>query len=259
MRTDSSYKFPGGGAPKDHRRRCSVEVTDKLGTPCTQWALVVSSDEHPVCYAHADEELKAKYREYKAFNVYKQKLGPKLKTMVEQATGIDPDEQIAVFEELALMRSHASNFVAVYSAAYEAAEAVATNAAATPEQKAAASARLTSAGQLMTEALQIVTDTCAKATKIQTQLKDRFSIHDLKFVIERIMMIHFSVAKDYPELVEAFAKAIDEELKLPQSGSTGTSLHPDDTAREFDASVPLVDPKQAYSKEFLKDEPDSAE
>lgn len=171
--------------------------------------------------------------------MYKKYLGPTLAQAVREATGVDPDEQLAIYHELALMREHTGQFVKMYSAAIESrTQALASG---NTEAIAKAEGAVANAGEMMANALNVVTDVCVKATKIREKQKDRFSIHDLKYVIDKIQAIHYKmVGKEHPELVKAFAEAIEQELVLPSAGDRGTSLHPDDTARDFDSSVPFV-------------------
>ena len=163
--------------------------------------------------------------------VYKKYLGPKLSEAIAQATGVSPDEQVAVYHEIALLREMAGQHVALFSAAYESGNVNATLAA----------------GELMREALAVVVDTCSKAAKIQEKQRDQFSIHDLKYVVDQLMIIHSSIAKDQPELAKAFADAVEKELILP-TASKGVSVLPGDTDEiirsvvDFDAEIPLYEP-----------------
>lgn len=184
--------------------------------------------------------------------MYRKHLGPTLSAAVEAATGIDPDEQVAVFHELALLREYAGQFVAMYSAAVENDVVVKANPDSTSEQRARAQANLSAAGSMMSEALNMVTDVCTKAAKIREKQKDRFSVHDLKYVIEKIQVIHHRlIGKEHPELARSFADALNGELTLPSgAGDKGTELHPDDTAREYDSSIPYVEDDDDAEEEF---------
>lgn len=213
----------------DHPRRCTGR-NRRDGLRCKQWGL--KGTEPPLCPMHGGRQKqkaqKGWTRKDRLPYVYKKYLGPKLTEAVELATGIDPDEQTAVFHELALLREWAGPFVGMYSAAVEANNAK----------------MMQETGLVMKEVLSEVVDVASKAAKIQEKQRDRFSIHDLKYVIDKIMLIHFSVCGDeHRDIAEKFAKAIEEQLTLPaNSASTdpGTRLSPDDTARAFDATVPYV-------------------
>lgn len=167
--------------------------------------------------------------------MYKKYLGPKLTEAVELATGIDPDEQTALFSELALLRDFAGQYVALYSAAREAGNLNAI--------------QLT--GEAMKEALESVAGVCEKANRLHDKQKDRFSIHDLKYVVDKIMLIHYSVCGDeHRDLAEKFAQAIEQQLTLPSHNNADkpTDLHPDETAKAFDALVPYVEEDEQASE-----------
>lgn len=235
--------YPGGKPPLDHPRRCSA-LTKNTGEPCPQWGL--TNTDPPLCRFHGGRQRKraqtrnGHYTAQQLPMIYKKRLGPTLKKAVEEATGVDPDEQVAIYSELALLREYAGQFVGMYSATVE--SQVAAEESGDAAKIAKAQERVTAAGMMMAEALTHVTDTCAKAAKIADKQKDRFSIHDLRWVIDRILMIHHNVVgKNQPELARAFAKALEEQLELPNSTDRGTELHPDETARQYDESVPYVE------------------
>ena len=131
---------------------------------------------------------------------YQRYLGPTLTEAVKNATSVDPDEQAALYDELALMREYAGGFVALYSASVE-----------SKDPKA-----IMMTGVAMKDALESVASICDKAGKLQAKAKDRFSIHDLKHVIDKIMVIHARVFRNHPKLVQVFADAIAAELIIPQ-------------------------------------------
>lgn len=199
----------------------------------------LDSSELGKCFNKGDPAVLAASLDRKNFRMYKDKLSPKLQAAVAMMTSADPDEQVAVFQEIALMRTHASTFVQLYSAVHEKHEKALESG--DTEKITKSQSQLTNAGEMMCDVLQRVAETCSKAARVQATLKDRFSLHDLKYVIDRIIAIHWSVCgSTHPEIAEAFIKALDAELQLPTAQAQGTDLHPDDTAREFDASVPYA-------------------
>ena len=236
--------FPKGVPAPDDPRRCSSMCKNR-NVRCTQWGINGTSP--PLCRKHGGrnrqnaqkKRLNASTR-HQLPMLYRKRLGPTLQRAVAEATGVDPDEQVAIYSELALLREYAGQFVAMYSAAVEAQEAAI--AAGDAAKIAKIQSHVTSAGSMMAEALTQVTDTCSKAAKIADKQKDRFSIHDLRWVIDKILIIHHRVVgKEHPELARAFAKSLEQDLELPHSSDRGTELHPDQTARQYDDSVPYVE------------------
>ena len=177
------------------------------------------------------------------------KLNPKLAALVKAELDRDPDEQLAIYEELALMRVHTADYVALYSDAVEA-EQIARDAG-NFEALRLAQDRRVRAGALMSESIQRITEACAKATKIQNAQKDRFSIHDIKFILLHIQRICSTVVgAESPYLAEKFIRVIEEDLSIPRISAIdrGTQLSIDETAIHFDASVPVAtEPDPVYA------------
>lgn len=220
-----------GGSAVGHSRRC-VGTHRNTREQCKVFGLIGTNP--PLCPMHGGvQRQRAQAGTYVIITrnlpqVYKRHLGPKLKDAVEQALGVDPDEQVSLYHELALMREYAGQYVAIYSAILEA----------TGLDPVKRAEMIEVAGAGMKNALLDVAAICEKAGRLQEKSKERFSVHDLKFVIDKIMMIHYKVAGNQPELVRAFADAIDQQLTLPGKGDQGTDLHPDETAAMFDSFVP---------------------
>lgn len=192
--------------------------------------------------------------------VSRYKLNPRLAARVQAELDKDPDEQLAIYEELALMRVHTSDYVKLYGDAVDAEEhAIDTGQL---EKIQAAKERRMRAGMLMTESIQQVTEACAKAVKIQNAQKDRFSIHDIKFILTHIERIcNTVVGVDSPYLAEKFMRTVEEDLSIPRISSIdrGTQLSIDETAAYFDHSVPLVEAPgcEVFSPDTYNDEDDS--
>lgn len=151
------------------------------------------------------------------------------KTLAEaitEHTGLDPDEQVSLYEELALMRHVAGNFVKLYGAAVESGNMQAINIA----------------GAGMSEALSNVEKVCSSAAKIQTKQRDRFSVHDLKFVVNRLTRILYEVCgPEHEDIARRFKVMVDEHLVLPTGYQQGTTTMPDETVQDLDSTIPFVD------------------
>lgn len=169
------------------------------------------------------------------------KLNPKLAERVKEELDRDPDEQLAIYEELALIRVHANDYVKMYSDAVE--QEHYAQESGDLERIHIAKDRRVRAGALMAESIQNVTEVCAKAVKIQNAQKDRFSIHDIKFILLHIQRICATVVgAESPYLAEKFMRVVEEDLSIPRISAIdrGTQLNIDETAIHFDQSVPLV-------------------
>lgn len=166
---------------------------------------------------------------------YKTRLGPTVREAVLSALEQDPDDQLNILEEVALLRSYASQFVGVYSAAVEQHLADSTD----KNWRV-----MIEAGQLMTVALETVSKACEKAAKIASIQKDRFSIHDLRHAVDKILIMHHDVVgKHHPELARQFEQHLSEHLQITSLSQheVGSTLTADQTIREFDASVPYFE------------------
>lgn len=144
----------------------------------------------------------------------------------------DYDSQLNVYSEIALLRALAAQAVQEYNKHHE---AYCKNPS---DPKAFACCQV--AAQLMTEALQNVVDACGKGQRINSRTRERFDLNDMKRIMSQIALIvekHSSPNQ---------ARLINNDLKqqvMELESEVGTLLHPDDVAREFDASVPMAPPE----------------
>lgn len=186
-------------------------------------------------------------------NFYMKSLTPTLKEAITEQLKQEPDAQTQLFEELALMRVYAGRFVAMYAAAVETGN----------------EAKIMLAGEGMREALEAVANMCDKAHKLREKQKDRFSLFDIDHIVTQIVTIHHEVASeyqaitarsslatggavgDYREMAKRFEEEIAKKLIMPNAAATGTTLHPDQTAALFDATVPRVDDDDALSDDLI--------
>lgn len=206
-----------------HHRRCTWIRKD--GSRCKNWGLVGAKN----CKYHNGVQQqrasqKCNLRGIPVF--YRKHITGALKEALEDQLGVDPDEQVSLYEELALMRITASQFVKLYDVA------VGTNNLETIQ--------LASSG--LVEALKNVETICSAAARIQEKQRDRFSIHDLKFVINKITRALYEVCGDeHRDIAERFKEIIDHHIKLPTGYQQGTDLMPDETVRELDDEVPYIE------------------
>lgn len=230
---------PGGPPPADSPFRCTA-VSPGTGHRCRRWAMRGTIP--GLCAIHGGrKQLRSKSGDQlnkkigRLGPVYRNLLSPTLRALVDNQLQLDPDEQASLLDELALMRTYMCAFVSLYSRAHEAHEAEPTD---------GNLGKLFAAGTAMSGALQQVADLADKAAKINVKQKERFNLHDMRYVVDSIILIiHEVCGDDGNDIAVKVALAIQERLKLPtgygESADQGTDLHPADTvAREFDDSIP---------------------
>jgi len=143
-----------------------------------------------------------------------------LQDVIEEQLGASPSEQLSLFEELALMRVTAAQVVALWGAA---------------DSGADADAKVV-AGALMRDALKDVITTCQAAAHIESQARDKFSLHALHHIINQIVRIAHECFEDDPR-AKHFKQLIQEKIKMPME-QTGTLLTPDQDVTDMDDTIP---------------------
>jgi hypothetical protein len=150
---------------------------------------------------------------------YSKHLTGTLKAYVETCTGIDPNDQLSLFEELALVRHLAGDSIRLYQGAQQSGK---------PELLSGATA-------LMREALSHVVKTCEAAARIDALAKDKISIHNLTFLVEQIVRIAFKTLDE--DDARRFEVMVRSEIRI-QSGPDGTMLTPDMDVTAMDDTIP---------------------
>jgi hypothetical protein len=211
MPVDPRPAGKGGKPPYDHERRC--KATRRCGLRCERWALKGSN----YCQFHGGRRKgQGKYWTQSVSRFYKRALTESLEAALSEHTAMKPDDQLALFEELALVRESASAHVKIYAAALE-----------TGKQDT-----ILAAGELMALSMQRVAEMCKAAASVNSTQKDKFSIHDLNYIIEQIVRISYDCFKD-EDLVNVFAHRVRTELQLHEK-DRGTSITPDQEVTEMD-------------------------
>jgi hypothetical protein len=146
---------------------------------------------------------------------YARALTDTLKARVEEHLNQKPDDQISLFEELALMREAASQHVTIYDAVLQ-----------QGKQES-----ILAAAELMALSLSRVADICKSAATVHNVQKDKFSIHDLNFIIEQFIRISYDVIKD-EATANKLAVRLRSELQLTQA--VGTSITTDQMVQQMD-------------------------
>jgi hypothetical protein len=159
---------------------------------------------------------------------YSKHLTKSLSDALEDLTSVSPNEQLSLFEELALVRDAAGQAVAMYSICKEAYE---------QEPSPKRGEILAAATMEMRGALDHVVKVCEAAARIDSQAKDKVSIHTLHFFIQQITRIAYDAFDDDPR-ARAFEELLRTRIKLPQAGADGTVLTPDMDVQTMDSTVP---------------------
>lgn len=246
-----------GSPPEDHPRRCIHR--NSIGGRCNRWA--AKNVQPPKCRIHgANNELRARRKEQllgqkigRLHPVYRNLLSPRLRELIDSELERDPDEQTEIFEELALTRTYACEFVKLYNSAVEVAAQ-----SPTPDN----GARVFATGNAMSEALSKVADLADRACRINVKQKNRFSLADVRYIVDSIVLIIHSACEGDITVATKIAECIKRDLELPLGygeQAAGTLLHPADTvAQQYDDLVPTK-PLLAEEAEEEDDDQHNAE
>lgn len=240
------------GPSLDHPRRCTA-FNRRTGKKCGN----MSNVGYNVCCYHLGRHSRydgSKIHEEKAYSGMPEILSKQtrsiLEEFVETQTGINPNEQLSVLTELALVRYPCNRSVEDYSQAIElealAKEQLREDPSNEDLQKLHAKSKsaMFAAGQAMTARVQDVTKIADAAAKINNATKDTLSIHNLHFMVRQIVAILYEeLGDENVELIERINNAIKKEITVLVDKPTGTDLTPSADARLMDSSVPR-DPEE---------------
>ncbi len=157
---------------------------------------------------------------------YSKHLRKTLVDSINDALNVAPEEQVAVFEELATMRETVLPVLKMWDAAH----------AVEGDQGLEIQA---SAGALLREQLKEVVVVAETANRIMLSGKDQFSVHTLGHIVNQIVRIAYDVfGDDEMERAEHFERLVRERIKMPTAENQGTLVTPDMDAIEMDDTVP---------------------
>src|SRR5262249_16915231 len=178
-RRNSYFKQCGGQAP-DHLR--CLTIRKRTGERCKWWRCRGSK----YCYMHGGRRSGGRgrnnYNPKPIYNgristlqgrkmppIYRQYLRKTLSQAVSELYNMPPDEQLQLFEELALMRDAAGQAVRLYGIARDIADAK-------PDDMQARR-NATDAAAIMSSALMQVVKAVDRAHSINAQATDKISVH----------------------------------------------------------------------------------
>lgn len=198
------------GAPPDEYQ---CQAKRRNGKRCKKWRLKTSK----YCQFHGGRRRGSTHKHHSLPMFYSEVLNTSLKQLVEAACSQEPHEQVAIFEELALMRVTATEAVRLYSKAQEADDETRLN-----------------ASLLMRDHLLEVVKVAESAARIVASGKDKISVHDINHVVNQIVRIAFKTLTD--DDARKFERAIRAEVKV--SGNEGTTITPDQVVTDMDSTIP---------------------
>lgn len=136
---------------------------------------------------------------------YSKYLGPKLSERVRELVDVPHDEQISLYQELAVARATACEALKLAQPLYD--EKTAKKL--TPETK---SLMIQTLGQAMSE----VKDLVMAASKLEKDAGDKVSMKVINLIVMQIVFaINDVCGTENLALAEAIAKTIDERVRLP--------------------------------------------
>jgi hypothetical protein len=184
----------------------------KCGLRCERWALKSKK----YCQFHGGRK-RGKEKDWlvRVAGFYRRSLTKALNDAVQESLEQKPDDVLNLFQELALTREAAQLSVRMYGAALE-----------TDKQES-----ILIAAELMAMHLQRVAEMCKAAASLHTEQREKFSVHDLNYIIEQIIRISYDTFKDH-ELVNHFALRLRNEIQI--SKAQATTITPDQEVLEMD-------------------------
>lgn len=222
-----------GGPPPDSSYRC-VALSRRTGLRCRRWALrgYQRCPRHCGASRRVREAGSIANRSFKVKSlpaVYTRYLSQTLLSKMAEMSGVK--DQMDLTEELRLMRVAALDTIQTYDAI---ASLEGTGIAEDKLREAKVMA-----GLVMKEALEAVISTVDKMASIDAKRRDKVDVGSLHVVVNQIVeRAHEAFGDLAPiEVVRKFADAC-REIRLPTQDVKGTSITPDQDAREMNDTIP---------------------
>lgn len=194
-----NYNFIMSGAPPDgHERQCRARsrVTRER---CKRWALVGSN----YCQFHGGRRAQQLVGNRKLPGFYSKYLGPKLSERVKDLLDRPHDEQVALYEELAIARANACEALKLAQPLFNDSKEL------NDETKSLIISTLNSA-------MAHVKDLVLAASKLEKEQSDKVSIKVINLIVYQIIAaINEVCGTEHQSIAEAIANAIDEKVRLP--------------------------------------------
>lgn len=188
--------------PEGHIRQCQARsrVTRKR---CRRWALRGAS----TCQFHGGRSairFGMKKDLFKVSGFYGKYLGPRLSERVREALNKPHDEQVSLYEELAIARATACEALKLAQPLFDGTKL-------NLETKA-----LTI--QTLRSAMTSVKDLVLAAARVEKDQEDKVSIKVINLIMMQVVLaVNEICGTDNAILAEAIAKAIDDKVRLPMN------------------------------------------
>lgn len=223
------------GPPTDPKWMCGANTRHG---PCKRWKLKGAER----CQFHGGrQQQQARGGNFKRQNsglyamprFYTKFLTKSLSDALEESTGVAPSEQLQLYEELALVRIAAGDAVKTWAVATQALEEC-TDA----KKKPVLENLRDMAACIMRDHLREVVSICESAARIESNAKDKVSIHQLHYFVNQIVRCAYHAFEDNIENAQVFEEYVRKTIHLPSPGNEGTSLTPDMDVQAMDDSIP---------------------
>lgn len=192
-----------GAPPEGHENQCRSK-SQRTRQRCRRWALRGSQ----YCQFHGGRRaaaLYAKTGKRRLPSFYSKYLGPKLSERVKELLDQPHDEQISLYQELAIARATAAEALKLAQPLWDEKQAAKLN-------EVTKSLMIQTLGQAMNEVKDIV----LAASKLEKEAGDKVSMKVINLIVMQIVFaINDVCGTEYLGLAEAIGKAIDERVRLP--------------------------------------------
>jgi len=189
-----------GAPPNGHERQCRARsrVTRER---CKRWALRTSN----YCQFHGGRrstQILNRTGRFRLPGFYSKYLGPKLSERVKDLLNRPHDEQVALYEELAIARAAACEAIKLSQPLFEGGQV----------NEVTKSLMI----QTLESAMSNVKDLVLAASRLEKDAEDRISMKVVNLIIMQIIVaINEVCGSEHQELAEAIAQAIDHKVRLP--------------------------------------------
>lgn len=191
----------GGPPPDGHPRRCQAK--NRARKQCARWALTTSN----YCQFHGGRRatqiiVSPRFRVPSFYGKY---LGPKLTERVRAALSKSHEEQITLYEELAVTRATACQALALAQPLWD--------------PKLAGKLDVETKAAIMTtlaHAMDAVKDMVLAASKLEKEQSDKVSMKVVNLIVGQIIAtINDVCGTENEDLATAITKAIDDRVRTP--------------------------------------------
>jgi len=186
-----------------HIRQCQARSSVTMRR-CRRWALKHSN----FCQFHGGRRALAYRLKKGIYNVpgyYSKYLGPKLSEQVKDALNRPHDEQVSLFEELAVSRGVATQALKLAQPLFDPQQAT----------KLDLDTKVAILGAL-NQAMAAVKEMVLAAARIEKETKDKVSLKVINLIVTQIIMaVNEVCGAENLDIAEAIAMAIDNKVRLP--------------------------------------------